>query len=112
MKLSTREVGEVVVIDVHGDVTLGNGDSILREKIAKIIDEGHKKILLNLGDVSFLDSSAIGEIVRGYTSAQKVKGNVKLLGLTKKVHDLFCITRLITVFDTFDDETEAIDSFK
>ena len=110
-KLSPRQVGDVTVIDVAGRITLGEGSSNLREGIREMLAKGNKKILLNLGEVTYIDSSGIGELVSAYTGVAKQGGALKLLNLTKKVHDLLQITKLYTVFDVHDDEAKAISSF-
>lgn len=110
-KLSSRPVGEVVVIDVSGRITLGEGSSNLREGIREILAKGSRKILLNLGDVSYIDSSGIGELVSAFTSVTHQGGQLKLLNLTKRVKDLLQITKLYTVFDVYDDEGHAVASF-
>jgi anti-sigma B factor antagonist len=111
VKLNTRQVGDVTVIDVSGRVTLGEGSSILRETMRDLTTKGNKKILLNLSDVSYIDSTGIGELVAGFTSAANAAGTVKLLGLTKHVKDVLQITRLYTVFEPHEDEAEAVRSF-
>jgi anti-sigma B factor antagonist len=110
-KLSTRQVGDVTVMDVSGRITLGEGSSSLRDALHSAVEAGNKKILLNLGDVNYIDSSGIGELVAGYTSVSNHGGNLKLLNLTKRVQDLLQITKLYTVFDVHDDEAHAIRSF-
>ena len=110
-KLSPRQVGDVTVIDVAGRITLGEGSSNLREGIREMVAKGNKKILLNLGDVSYIDSSGIGELVSGFTSVANGGGQLKLINLTKRVKDLLQITKLYTVFEVFDDEAAAIRSF-
>ncbi len=110
-KLSPRQVGDVTVVDVSGRITLGEGSSNLREGIRDMVAKGNKKILLNLADVSYIDSSGIGELVSGYTTVANQGGKLKLLNLTKRVRDLLQITKLYTVFDVFDDEAGAIRSF-
>lgn len=112
IRLSTRQVGDVAVIDVSGRITLGEGSSSLREGIRELLAKGQRKILLNLGDVSYIDSSGIGELVSGYTSVANQDGRLKLLNLTKRVRDLLQITKLYTVFDVYDDEAAAVDSFR
>jgi anti-sigma B factor antagonist len=111
VKLNTRQVGDVTVLDVSGRITLGEGSSTLRDALRDLVAKGHKKILLNLGDVSYIDSSGIGELVSGFTSVSNQGGNLKLLGLTKRVKDLLQITKLYTVFEVHDDEAAAIRSF-
>lgn len=112
MKASTRQVDGITIIDLSGRITLGEGSVVLRDNIRNTVGEGHKKILLNLGDVTYIDSSGIGELVSAYTTVRNQGGELKLLNLTKKVHDLLQITKLYTVFDIKDDEATAIKSFK
>jgi anti-sigma B factor antagonist len=112
MKASTRQVNGVTVVDLSGRITLGEGSVVLRDTIRDVVGQGHKKILLNLGDVTYIDSSGIGELVSGFTSVRNQGGELKLLNLTKKVHDLLQITKLYTVFDIKDDEASAIAAFK
>jgi anti-sigma B factor antagonist len=111
IQVTTRQVGDVSVIDVTGRITLGEGASTLRESIRDLVAKGNKKILLNLSDVSYIDSSGIGELVSGFTTVTNQGGVLRLLGLTKRVKDLLQITKLYTVFDVYDDETSAIRSF-
>jgi anti-sigma B factor antagonist len=111
MKASNRQVDGVTVVDMSGRITLGEGSVILRDTIRDLIGKGQKKILLNLGDVTYIDSSGIGELVSAFTAVRREGGELKLLKLTKKVHDLLQITKLYTVFDIKDDETTAIKSF-
>ena len=112
VKLSTRQVGNVSVIDVAGRITLGEGSSALRETLRDLVAKNQNKILLNLADVSYIDSSGIGELVSAFTTAKNQGGELKLLNLTRKVHDLLQITKLYTVFDVKDDEASAIAAFK
>ena len=107
-----REIGEIVVVDFSGKITLGEGSSTLRQTIRGLIDAGHRKIVLNLFDVDYIDSSGIGELVSGYTTVRNASGEMKLLHLTKRVHDLLQITRLFTVFDVQSDEESALRSFR
>jgi anti-sigma B factor antagonist len=111
VKLNTRKVGDVTVVDVSGRITLGEGSSALRDVLRELITQGDKKILLNLSDVSYIDSSGIGELVSGFTSVSNAGGTLKLLGLTKRVKDLLQITKLYTVFDVHEEEAHAIRSF-
>ena len=111
MKSSTRKVDGVVIVDLSGRITLGEGSVVLRDTVKDITSKGEKKILLNLGDVTYIDSSGIGELVSAFTSVRNVGGELKLLNLTKKVHDLLQITKLYTVFDIQDDESSAIKAF-
>ena len=107
-----REINDVAIIDFSGKITLGEGSSTLRRTIKELIDKGHRKIVLNLYDVDYIDSSGIGELVSGYTTVRNAAGELKLLHLTKRVHDLLQITRLFTVFDVQSDEDTALRSFR
>ena len=111
VKLTTRQVGDVTVIDANGRITLGEGSSTFRESIKDLTALGNKKILLNLGDVTYIDSSGIGEMVSAFTSVTNQGGQLKMLNLTKRVRDLLQITKLYTVFEVFDDEAAAVRSF-
>src|SRR5579883_1752770 len=111
MKLSTRQVDGVTILDLSGRITLGEGSVQLLDAIRDLLGKGQKKILLNLADVNYIDSSGIGELVSAYTTVRNQGGELKLLNLTKKVHDLLQITKLYTVFDVKDDEATAIASF-
>jgi anti-sigma B factor antagonist len=112
MKANTRQVDGVAIVDLSGRITLGEGSVILRDTVRDLVGKGNKKILLNLGEVNYIDSSGIGELVSAFTTVRNQGGELKLLNLTKKVHDLLQITKLYTVFDVKDDETTAIKSFK
>jgi len=111
VKLTTRQVGDVTVVDVAGRITLGEGSSALRDSVRDMVSKNQKKILLNLGDVSYIDSSGIGELVSGFTTVTNGGGNLKLLNLNKRVKDLLQITKLYTVFEVHEDEAAAIRSF-
>jgi anti-sigma B factor antagonist len=111
MKISTRSVDGVSILDCSGRITLGEGSITLRDTVRDLLGKGQKKILLNLGDVSYIDSSGIGELVSAFTTVRNQGGELKLLNLTKKVHDLLQITKLYTVFDVKDDETSAVKAF-
>lgn len=111
IKLSSRQVGDVSVVDAAGRITLGEGSSALRDMLRDMVAKGQKKILLNLSEVSYIDSSGIGELVSGFTTVTNQGGSLKLLGLTKRVKDLLQITKLYTVFDVHDDEASAVRSF-
>ncbi len=111
IKASTRQVDGVTVVDLSGRITLGEGSSVLRDAVRDLLNRGQKKILLNLGDVTYIDSSGIGELVSGFTTVTNQGGQLKLLNLTKKVHDLLQITKLYTVFEVHTDETAAVRSF-
>jgi anti-sigma B factor antagonist len=111
-KATAREISSVTVVDLSGRITLGEGSAMLREMVRDLLNKGQKRIVLNLADVSYIDSSGIGELVSGYTTVRNQGGELKLLNLTKKVHDLLQITKLFTVFDVHSDEQIAITSFK
>ena len=112
MKATIRQVDSVVVVDISGRITLGEGCTQLRELIRDQLAKGNKRILLNLADVTYIDSSGIGELVSAFTAVSNQGGQLKLLNLTKKVHDLLQITKLYTVFDIHDDEAKAISAFQ
>ena len=111
MKVSTRQVDGVVVMDMSGRITLGEGSVVLRDAVRELLSKGNKKILANLAEVNYIDSSGIGELVSAFTTVKNQGGELKLLNLTKKVHDLLQITKLYTVFDVKDNEANAIKSF-
>jgi anti-sigma B factor antagonist len=111
VKISTRQVDGVTVLDMSGRITLGEGSVQLRDAVRDLLSKGQKHILLNLGDVTYIDSSGIGELVSAFTTAKNQGGELKLLNLTRKVHDLLQITKLYTVFDVKDDEASAIASY-
>jgi anti-sigma B factor antagonist len=112
MKTSTRQVDGVTIVDCSGRITLGEGSITIRDTVRELLSKGQKKILLNLGEVSYIDSSGIGELVSAFTTVRNQGGDLKLLKLTKKVHDLLQITKLYTVFDVKDDETAAVKAFQ
>jgi len=109
---TTREVGAITLVDLSGRISLGEGSALLRKTIRDLLEGGSNKILLNLGDVNYIDSSGIGELVSGFTAVRSRGGELKLLHLTKKVHDLLQITKLFTVFDVYTDEPTAVRSFQ
>ena len=111
MQIDERAVGDVVVLDLKGKITLGKGDELLKDKVNSVVNQGHKKIVLNLAEVPYIDSAGLGEIVRTFTTVSRQGGNLKLLNLTKRITDLLAITKLLTVFETFDTENDAIRSF-
>ena len=111
MKATLRQVNSVIVVDMSGRITLGEGCTQMRELIREQLGKGNKHLLLNLADVTYIDSSGIGELVSGFTTVSNQGGKLKLLNLTKKVHDLLQITKLYTVFDVYDDEAKAVGSF-
>ena len=112
MKIVERQVGDVVILDLHGKILIGEGDDALREAVTKLADAGKTKILLNLADVPYVDSAGLGEIVRTYTTVSRKGGKLKLLNLTKKIQDLLSITKLLTVFETYESESEAVRSYQ
>ena len=112
LNLSERQAGDVTVLDLGGKITIGEGSVSLRGAIKRLIEEGKKKILLNLGNVSYVDSSGIGELVSSFTTINREGGQLKLLNLSQKIQDLMTITKLHTVFDVYDEETAALNSFK
>jgi anti-sigma B factor antagonist len=111
MQIEERKTGDVVVLDLKGKITLGEGDELLKDKVNSLVNQGHKKIVLNLADVPYIDSAGLGEVVRTYTTVSRQGGSLKLLNLTKRITDLLSITKLLTVFETFDSENEAVRSF-
>ena len=111
MQIQERMVGDVVLLDLKGKITLGEGDELLKDKVNSLVNQGHKKIVLNLADVLYIDSAGLGEVVRTYTTVSRQGGSLKLLNLTKRITDLLSITKLLTVFETFDSENEAVRSF-
>jgi anti-sigma B factor antagonist len=111
MKANSRQVNGVTIVDLSGRITLGEGSVTLRDAVRDLLSKGNKQILLNLADVSYIDSSGIGELVSAYTHVRREGGELKLLNLTKKVHDLLQITKLYTVFDIKDDEATAVGAF-
>src|ERR1044071_3770274 len=111
MKTSTRQVNGITIVDCSGRITLGEGSVVLKDAIRVLLSKGQKRILLNLGDVNYIDSSGIGELVSAFTTVRNQGGDLKLLNLTKKVHDLLQITKLYTVFDVKDDEAAAVKAF-
>jgi len=112
MQIEERSVGDVTILDLKGKMTLGEGDELLKDKINSLIHQGQRKLLLNLEGVPYIDSAGLGEIVRTYTTVSRQGGNLKLVNLTKRITDLLSITKLLTVFETFDSEPEAISSFQ
>jgi anti-sigma B factor antagonist len=111
INISERQAGDITILDLDGKVTIGEGSVALRNAIRRLLGEGKNKILLNLGGVGYIDSSGIGELFSSYTAVNKEGGTLKLLNLTQKIQDLLAITKLLTVFDTFDSEADALASF-
>jgi anti-sigma B factor antagonist len=112
LTITQREAGDVTILDLSGKITIGEGSVQLRESVRQLLEGNKKKILLNLGDVSYVDSSGIGELVSSYSTANKSGGQLKLLNLTKKIQDLLAITKLLTVFEIHESEDAALASFK
>jgi anti-sigma B factor antagonist len=112
LNINERQAGDVTVLDMSGKITIGEGSVALRTAIRRLLEEGKKRILLNLAGVSYIDSSGIGELVSSYTAINKEGGQLKLLNLTQKLQDLLTITKLLTVFDVYESEADALNSFK
>ena len=112
LNISERQAGDVTVLDLGGKITIGEGNVSLRGAIRRLVEEGRKKILLNLAQVSYVDSSGVGELVAGFTTIKREGGQLKLLNLTGKIRDLLAITKLLTVFDVYEDEAAAVNSFQ
>ncbi len=112
MAISARHLDDVEILDLAGRITIGEGTLMLRDKIQNMLDAGETKFLLNLADVDYIDSSGLGELVSSFTTVKNQGGVLKLLGLTHRVRDLMQITKLLTVFDVYDDEPEALKSFR
>jgi anti-sigma B factor antagonist len=111
MQISERVVGDVTILDLNGKITLGEGDELLKDKINSMLNQGQRKLILNLEGVPYIDSAGLGEIVRTYTTVSRQGGKLKLLNLTKRIQDLLSITKLLTVFETFESEEQAVQSF-
>jgi anti-sigma B factor antagonist len=111
MQIEERIVDDVTILDLKGKMTLGEGDELLKDKINSLVSQGHKKIVLNLEAVPYIDSAGLGEIVRTYTSISRQGGKLKLLNVSKRIQDLLVITKLITIFDSYENENEAVASF-
>ena len=111
LKMGTREVNGVVIVDLSGQITLGEASAAVRDEVRDQTGNGFRKILLNLADVNYIDSSGLGELVSSYTSVKNSGGELKLLNLTSRVRDLLVITKLVTVFDVKDNEAAAVSSF-
>jgi len=112
LNINERQAGDVTVLDMSGKITIGEGSVALRAAIRRLLEEGKKRILLNLAGISYVDSSGIGELVSSYTAINKEGGQLKLLNLTQKIQDLLTITKLLTVFDVYESEADALNSFK
>lgn len=112
LRATYRDAGPITVVDIGGRITLGEGSALLRKTIRELLDEKRVRIVLNLADVNYIDSSGIGELVTAFTTVKNRGGDLKLLHLTKKVHDLLQLTKLFTVFDVYSDEHTALSSFR
>jgi len=112
LNINERQAGDVTVLDMSGKITIGEGSVALRTAIRRLLEEGKKRILLNLSGVGYIDSSGIGELVSSYTAITNAGGQLKLLNLTQKLQDLLTITKLLTVFDVYESEADALNSFK
>ena len=111
MQIEERVVNDVTILDLKGKITLGEGDEALKDKINSLIHQNRKRILLNLAEVPYIDSAGLGEIVRTYTTVSRQGGQLKLVNLTKRITDLLMITKLLTVFETFESERDALTSY-
>ena len=111
MEIQERTIQRVVVLDLTGKLTIGEGDELLKERISNLVQQGHRHLLLNLEGVPYVDSAGLGEIVRTYTTVSRQGGKLKLVNLTKRITDLLAITKLLTVFETYESEDEAVKSF-
>jgi anti-sigma B factor antagonist len=111
MDIKERVVGGVSILDLTGKVVLGEGDMQVKERIKDLLADGQRRILLNLAEVNYIDSAGLGALISGYTTVRREGGSLKLVNLTKRIHDLLAITKLITVFETFENEPEALASF-
>ena len=112
LEVNQRQAGDVTILDMNGAVRIGEGSITLRDAIRGLADEGKKKIILNLAGVNYVDSSGIGELIANYTTVSRQGGQLKLLNLTDRIQNLLVITKLLTVFDAYEDESEAIKSFE
>jgi len=112
MHLKARRIDDIVILDLSGRITIGEGTLVLRDQIQRLLTAGDRKFLLNLADVDYIDSSGLGELVTSFTTVRNQEGQLKLLNLTRRVQDLLQITKLLTVFEVFSNETEAVKSMK
>ena len=112
LNINERQVGNVTVLDMNGNLRIGEGSAVLHKAIRRLLEKGHNRILLNLESVAYIDSSGLGELVAAHVALSKSGGHIKLLHLTKRVRELMMITKLLTVFDAYEDEAEALDSFE
>ena len=112
LNIRERQAGDVTILDMEGKITIGEGSVAVRSAVRRLLEEGKKKILLNLAAVGYVDSSGIGELVSSFTTINREGGQLKLLNLTQKIQDLLAITKLLTVFDVYEDESTALNSYK
>jgi len=113
MQIEQRTSGDVAIVGISGDITLSKGgDVLLKDKIQSLLQQGHRKIVLDMGNVSYVDSAGLGQLVQVYATTSHLGGSLKLLNLTKRLRDLLVLTKLLTVFDAYDSESEAVASFK
>ena len=112
LNIRERQAGDVTILDMDGKITIGEGSVAVRSAVRRLLEEGKKKILMNLAGVGYIDSSGIGELVSSFTTINREGGQLKLLNLTQKIQDLLAITKLLTVFDVYDDESSALNSYK
>jgi len=113
MQIEQRTSGDVAIVGISGDITLSKGgDVLLKDKIQSLLQQGHRKIVLDMGNVSYVDSAGLGQLVQVYATTSHLGGSLKLLNLTKRLRDLLVLTKLLTVFDAYDSESDAIASFK
>lgn len=111
MTIEERPTGNVMILDLKGKLTIGDGDELLKDKINSLVQQGHTKLILNLAEVPYIDSGGLGQVVRTYTTVKQHNGSLKLMNVTKRIEDLLAITKLLTVFDVFETEQEALQSF-
>lgn len=111
MRIVERQIGDVTILDLHGKILIGEGDDVLREAVTKLADAGKKRVILNLGNVPYVDNAGLGEIVRCYTTLSRKGSELRLLNLMRKIEDLLAVTKLLTLFETYDNEDEAVRSF-
>lgn len=111
MEIAERSSGDVKILDLHGKLTIGDGDELLKDKINSLVQQGHTKIVLNLGDVPYVDSAGLGQMVSSYRTVTRSGGSLRLLNLTTRIREVLTITKLLTVFDTYESESEALGSF-
>ena len=111
MQIDERTVGNVKILDLSGQITFTQGDTLLKDKIHSLVHQGDKKLLVNLAKINYIDSAGLGQLVGAYTTVTQAGGKLKLVNLTKRIHDLLTITKLTTIFETFDSEQDAVKSF-